>query len=93
MIYRFLSKAKLKVMFNENHNIITGTVYRPNSGSNKDSDNPDAATQKQRDLYLNMHIMHELHQLLMAENKETYITGYMNIDLLQIDNHKKLKTS
>jgi len=55
---------------NGNQNIIIGTVYRPNSGSKKDTDNSDTATQKQRDLDVYMHCMHELQQLLMAYIKK-----------------------
>jgi hypothetical protein len=56
--------------------LIIGTVYRPNSYPNADID-------------IFMQTMNDLQQLLAAENKETYLMGDMNIDLLKCSNHLK----
>jgi predicted nucleotidyltransferase len=56
--------------------LIIGTVYRPNSYPNADID-------------IFMQTMNDLQQLLAAENKETYLMGDMNIDLLKCSSHHK----
>ena len=42
------------------------------------------------DLDIFTHTIHELQQQLNDDNKETYIMGDMNIDLLQYENHQKI---
>lgn len=56
--------------------IIIGTVYRPN-------------TFPKADLDIFMHTMHELQNLLTGENKDIYIIGDMNINLLKFSDHIK----
>ena len=59
-----------------NTSIIVCTIYR--------SDTPPKA-----DLDIFTHTIHELQQQLNNDNKETYIMGDMNIDLLPYENHQK----
>ena len=59
-----------------NKSIIVGTIYRPN-------------TPPKADLDIFTHTIHELQQQLNDDNKETYIMGDMNIDLLQYENYQK----
>jgi len=56
--------------------LIVGTIYRPNSYPNADID-------------IFIQTMKDLQQLLAGENKETYLMGDMNIDLLKCSNHLK----
>ena len=60
----------------EHKKLIVGKIYRPNSYPNAD---------------INIFIqrMKDLQQLLVAENKETYLMGDMNFDLLNCSNHLK----
>ena len=58
--------------------IIVGTIYIPN-------------TPPKADLDIFTHTIHELQQQLNDDNKETYLMGDMNIDLLQYENHQKNK--
>jgi len=57
-------------------NIVIGTVYRPNSYPNAD-------------INIFIHTMNELQYLLANENKEIFIMGDMNIDLLKFSSHEK----
>ena len=57
-------------------NIIIGTVYRPN-------------TFPKADLDIFGQSMNDLLELLAGENKEIYIMGDMNIDLLKLSEHWK----
>ena len=57
-------------------NIIIGTVYRPN-------------TFPKADLDIFGQTMNDLLELLAGENKEIYIMGDMNIDLLKLNEHWK----
>ena len=58
-----------------NKSIIVGTIYTPN-------------TPPKADLDIFTHTIHERQQL-NDDNKEIYIMGDMNIDLLQYENHQK----
>jgi len=63
-----------KLTFNEKQ-IIIGTIYRPNSFPQADVD-------------IFSHTMTELQDLLGRENKDVYIMGDMNIDLLKFSDHR-----
>ena len=56
--------------------IIIGTVYRPN-------------TYPKADIDIFMHTMLELQNIISRENKEVYILGDVNMDLLKFANHSK----
>ena len=56
--------------------LIVGTIYRPNSYPNTDID-------------IFIQTVKDLQQLLAAENKETYLIGDKNIDLVKCSNHLK----
>ena len=57
-------------------NIIIGTIYRPN-------------TLPKADVDIFSHTMNDLQDVLGRENKDAYIIGDMNIDLLNFSNHRK----
>ena len=59
-------------------NIIIGTVYRPNTFPKADLD-----------IHVFGQTMNDLLELLAGENKEIYIMGDMNIDLLKLNEHWK----
>jgi len=65
----------IEVTLKKRH-IIIGTVYRPN-------------TYPKADIDVFMHTMIDLQNVLSNENKEVYIMGDMNIDLLKFTNHTK----
>jgi hypothetical protein len=64
----------IELSFNKKH-IIIGTIYRPNSFPQADVD-------------IFSHTMTELQDLLGRENKDVYIMGDMNIDLLKFSDHR-----
>ena len=57
-------------------NLVIGTIYRPN-------------TYPKADLDIFTHTINELMESLAKENKEIYIMGDMNIDLLKYNEHAK----
>ena len=59
-----------------NKTIIVGTIYRPN-------------TPPKADIEIFTHTMIELLNQLKNENKDIYLMGDMNIDLLQFSSHAK----
>jgi len=65
----------IEIAFGKKH-ILIGSIYRPN-------------TYPHADLDIFMHNMNELQSILAAENKDVYIMGDVNIDLLKFRDHSK----
>ena len=65
----------IELTFGGKH-VIIGNIYRPN-------------TYPQADIDIFINTMNDLQLLLAAENKDSYIMGDMNLDLLKFSNHQK----